>query len=541
VSEPTRYEPAFLLEVRLGGDEPLTFAREELILTSREAGGERVYTAGMSEVSFTLGASSASITVRRPGIATLRNRVGPLVGRPFVLRLHRGETYVEDTTVALQGLVAAAGWAVPGAPDDLALTLRRGDRELSSDVIDPQAVVTDETWPVATLGVDGIDEAISGQPYPLILGAPGRQLNDSDTSNAAPATPALHIESNGPSSYVLIAGHVVEAAEVDIWDLSSTAPTGSTCPVVSMDDTLGRTVSYCQLSSGSPVLTPNVGAKLFAGWSPRSGKGRGVMMDGEPVRGIGDVLLWGARYRSAATFDLGRMRAERQALNAYQIDAVVNQRGLRWSDWVARNILDLFDVELVSGPRGFYYRLRTYTPVRARTRATLVTDRADSGILVRRSGPVVDEPADEVVNEITVAFAPVAMSTNAFQRRVTIGPTRLRYVYGGPDIHGASSRACKRSAELFGEISRTWLVGVTHDTPTAWLLAQRLVDRYALPAQLVSYTGGPELFDLEPYDTVEIIDTVDGAALDTVYGVVQPGVTVGEREVTLTVRIPEAG
>lgn len=539
---PTRYQPSYLLEIRLGGDEPLCYAREELRLTSREDGGERVYTAGL-DVVFTLGGESISVTVRRPRIAELRNRVGPLVGRPFALRFYRGEGVLEDALIVLQGVVSSASWAAPGSPDDVALTLRRAERELASDCIDPQAVLDNTTIPDEhfSAGTE-FDPNLRGQPFPLIFGAPGRQLNDSDTASARAATPALLVEDSGATGTVLLAGHEVEAAEVDLWQLNASAPVASTFSVTHTTDALGRTIAICAMAAlvSGPGITPAVGDKLYAGWSPRAGKGRGMMFEGEPVRGVGDLTLWGARNRSSAVFDLGRMRAERQTLNRYEIDAVINQRGLRWSDWLARNVLEPFDIALVSGPRGFYYQERVYAPDPARVRATLVTDRTDAGILVRRDGAIQDESLDEVANEITLAFSPYACSTSAYSRRVTIGPNRDEYFFGpGSDSLRTSSRACRRSEELFGPISRTFLCGVTADTLTAQLLVKKLADKHAMPAQLATYTGGPELMDLEAYDTVEIVDTVDGAALDTVYGLVQPGITVGEREVTLTVRIPE--
>jgi hypothetical protein len=541
---PTRYLPAYCLELRLGGAEPLCFATSELHLTSREDGGERVYAAGLSEVVFAFGGDALSVSVRYPDLPALRAQVGPLVGRPFVLRLHRGEAAVEGAAVVLQGLVSAASWCDLGAPEVLSLTLRRADLELTSDAVDPQAVVDessipDEFYSVATAA----DPQIVGAAFPLVFGAPGRQFNDSDTGSARAATPALQVETAGALGTVLVAGHEVAATEVYLWDLSESAPSASVYSVQTTEDALGRKVSTCRLTGdlvSGVGLAPTVGSKLFAGWSPRPGKGCGAMLDdGEPVRGLGDLLLWGARNRSAGVFDLGRLHSERQRLNRFQIDAVINQRGLRWGEWLARSILDPFGVDLVSGAEGFYYREQVYLPDPARVRAQLTTDGAGLGLQVQRASAVEDESVDQVVNEITVAFSPYAMSTTAFSRRVTVGPTRSKYHFGPTDGLLTAHRACRRSAEMYGQVSRTILCAVTCDTVTAWELARRQAERYALPAQVVRYSGGLELLDLaQAYDTVELTD--EAAGFSDTLAVVQPGVVVSEREVTVTLRIPDA-
>jgi hypothetical protein len=538
---PSRYEPVYLLELRLGGDEVAAYSGQELSLTSREDGGSRTYSSGLSDVTFVLGADAVSVTVRRPDVAVLRARVGPLVGRPFALRLHRGEASLEDALVVLQGIVTGATWADPEDPDALLLSLRRAERELTSDALDPQAVVDENTWPDDFFGAGTYaDPAIVGEPYPLVFGAPGRQTSDSDTSSALAASPALQVEANAIlDNTVLIAGHHVEAEEVYLWNLSESGPSAYVYPVANESDALGRDVALVHLELGPGTLIPSEGDELLCGWSPRSGKGRGALLDGQPVAGLGDLLLWGARNRSRAVHDLARMRAEARTLNRFQVDAVVNERGLRWSDWLARNVLDLFGVELVSGPRGWWYREVVYLPDAARVRASLVTSQDGSGIRVQRAGGITDESTEDVANEVTVAYAPYACSGSKYVRRVTLGATATEYVYGSGDSRLAPDRLCRRSAELFGAVSRTWTCGVTWDPPTAQALARKLVERYALPAQVVTYTGGPELADLEAYDTVEITDTSDGAVFDGALGVVQPGIRVGEREVAVTVRVPE--
>lgn len=504
-----RSSGVWLLDFTLGG-RPWRFATREVSVLSREAGQAVVYRAGLSGLDFTLQAETASVQVRAAdphAWAKSRRSLGPLAGRPF--RLWRWyEGLLEDGLLALQGTVEAAGWGDSGDPSALSLTLRRDLQGLSFPVPDPQARVDSSTWPVRPLYPT--DENVQGAAYPVIIGFPGSQGSLSSTAAPRPTTPGLLVEGLAhPTSVLLVADRRVHATTVRVWDISATPPESEDRTVQYTEDKLGREIAYVDFVASSFTAPAAEGHEYLVAWDRRPAYGGGILWDGEPVRGLGDLLLWGAATLSRARYDTAEMEARRAALNRHTIDTVINDPTL-WEDWLRGNILDLYELEPVHSPRGLYYRQRVYVTDPTKVRARLTASPGGSGWRVVRQGPVQDVQ-DEIVNEITVEYDPAAMSSSSFRRRVTVGPIQGAYERGTVDTRHGAALACRVSRTLYELRPRTWQTVTTSDPSAALLLAQLKAQRHALPAQLVRYRGGPELADLRHYDTVEIEDTSPGA------------------------------
>jgi hypothetical protein len=536
VSTPGRDDVLWLLDLDLGAGTH-RYAQEEVSATSLDAGGTVIYAGGLIVGDLSPDAESASVSVRVHDLVALLRRSDSFRNRRAVLRAYRGEDKLEDA-IAIVGLVDSVSMGDPSDPARLDLTIRRASVEASADIVHPDAVISAQTQ-------DDYYENADGTVYPIVIGHPGRQYNDTVSANPAPAVPIMISDTSAPAgtnTRALLAGHPVEAAQVRIWNVSQGSVASVAATVIHEDDNLGRAVAYVDYTLLSSVASDD---ELMAGFTPRSGWGGGLKHRGRVVEGLGDLLLWGCDTYGLGLYDLPRIETERERLNKYKIDAVINELGVTWDSWVDSMILDQYGVERVNGPRGAYFREIVWTASARNARAYLTTDPDGEGLLVSRAGPQ-EETQEEPANRITIAYSPILMSASRFRRQCVYAPQSETRPAAG-DWQFALHPLCTRSMHLrrskgnpTGIISRTWPVYTTWDRATAALIATRRVMQHALPHKLVPYTGGRELLDLlaAPYSEVLITDA--DLALDETPAIVLPGGVISGKRVTLTLRIPPA-
>jgi hypothetical protein len=432
---------------------------------------------------------SVSVTVKgSEPWGALRNALGPFTGRTFALRLWYPDQVLEDAYIALQGEIDAPGFAGPTTPNSLHLSLKRSEAALSVEMISSRLTIRTETW-----GSHDFDSRLEGQAYPIVIGHPG--------DGAGAASPALYV--NNVDEQVMIAGHHVDASTVRIIDQSD-AGTFYDLPVTNGLDDILNPVAMVDLTGSFAVI--DKGKAFFASFS--AANGGGVKDGNRVVSGLGDVLIWGSKNFSRAVFDLGQMEAQRLYLNRYQIDTVINQLGVTWEDWVQQNLIDLYNLEVVNGPRGIYYRQVRYDASAAEVVATLTTGARDGGIRVSRESEIV-ETTEDIYNQITVQFGAIGMSSSSYSRSSVVGPNRDASTGQIPDA------ICLRSFGVYGLRPKTIGTLTTWDQSTGDRLARDAVLRYAMPKPVTTYRGSTELFRLTKGSVVRVNDTVGGAAFSS--------------------------
>lgn len=512
----------WLLEFELGG-RPWRFATEEVTINSRELGGDVVFSSGLTGINFELETETATLEVRAADPITWarsRRRLGPLTARPFILRRwYQGD--LEDSQVALQGTIEAAAFGDSRQPTRLALKLARDLEGQGAVVPTPEMQITSDTL-LSGSGVSSNSPSSIGQWYPVILGTPGTRQNASDTSAPSGASPAFPWVCPAMSAWTyLIAGHEVEAGEVWVWDMGASVPTPFVATVDTIQDDLGRTISTISVSQGT--IPGEDGREILIGWQryARSGTdpdaGPGLLHNGTPVVGLGDLLIWGYDALSTAAVDWAEMYSRRASLNRFRVDAVINEP-VNWEEWLQSEVLGLFDIEPVHGPHGLYYREIEYTADPVHVRAKLTTEPGGAGWRVQREGQIEDS-GDPVYNQISLRFGPYMMSTTAFEFTRTLGPSPSRYEgwtpynpdgSGGNNLNFQSPLAVY-STKFYKVRSKQWKSVIIWQTAAATALLQKKLEKHAVPAQMVTYQGGYELADLREYDTVELEDTREGA------------------------------
>jgi hypothetical protein len=520
----------WLLDLDLGG-QLWRIGTEEVRPLSRARGGQVVYVAGLDDLSFELDTESVSVRVRSGGADTWarqRRVLGPIRGRRFVLRLWYEGQVLEDAFVALQGVVEGAAFGSTDDPYTLELSCARDMVALSRAIVGPNQRMGDDTF--AKLNTD-----TDGMVYPVVFGHPGE--------GGIPCSPALRYYDTIPGNYFVVAGHHVAASHVVLWNLSQEEDPlpGDTYPVTNTRDLLGQDVAIIgpvpASGGGAGTVHAKVDNEYAVSWlRPLGG---GVRHRGRAVSGLGDLLEWGADRFSSALFDQGEMSARRESLNRFRVGGFFNELETVWQEWLESNVLNLFELEEVQGPRGVYYQEIRHSTDRRLVRGRLVTGGAGGGYRVERVAPV-SESDDDIFNRITISYGPLAGSTQQYLVDVPMGA--WQYNSGDhserppPSVILRDPR-CEYSERIFGPRESKWETGLVWDAGTAEAVARTKAQRHALPKQLTVYQGGRELLDFRKHEVVSVLDLSPGAAFEDDLAIVRGVSIVDGQTVRLSVAI----
>ena len=531
----------WLLEIDLGG-EIIRVATRETVIESREIGDEVLFYTGLDDLSSPLSVDSVSLRVQagsRETWAQYRNHFGPVRGRSCRLRRWFAGQVLEDAYLIIDGVVASASWGAPGAPDLLDIKIERDVRSKSVPHPPANAVVDETAWP-QNVG-KYIGDNIRLSQYPTVIGTPGDSGNGGATAPPFLGSPGLYVFDANIGDYIVIAGHHVAAQGVRLWNTTQNDNTGATAlPVTNGFDSRNNPVAYVDVRGnwqGGTSIEPE--DEVFVGWGrDPTAWGPGLTHRGQPVLGLGDLLIWGADQLSTARWDFAQMHAQREALNLYRIDTYWNESML-WEDWVQANIIKQFPVVEVQGPRGRYYR-RIETETNPRNiQGRIATFRSGSGRRVERIAAVTEVGGD-IVNTLEIDYGARPTSGTA-RRKLNIGPTKgpVPGPPGGAQITvNAANFLATTSNTFYGPRYRYENIPITWDPVTASLIGRYILSTQALPGRRTRYRGGNDLLDFYEYATIEIYDTSFGANFDGVLGIIE-GITITPNGADLDVFVPD--
>lgn len=515
---------AWLLDLEIGG-RVYRYATRAVVVTAALE-GELAYAAGLTDFDLALDGmledQGFQVLDRGVNWARLVSRGVPLDGSRAVLRWWDGEAVLEQARVVLDGIVTAAEYGDPEQPGSLVASIASSGRDLYYP--GPQASVSPTTFaydPVTP--TEYFDDAIGGAVYPTVLGYPGYNETLDTIGSLIPATPVLLVKYNGltgtGNSHLLACFGVCEAANVLLTDASDEFTSGGyttyateLSPVGQTTDLLGQQYSFMEFDSGAPPPDPNPvpGHRYYAAWSPSASRGGGLLRPGRdaPVRSLTDVLLFALRY-SGRRVDLQAQETQRDDLDLFNVDGFINAQ-VQLLPWVESNLVPLFPLARVTGPRGVWYRFVDWAAPSTSARRHIDAD----GGRARRASAV-QTVRDQLANVFTLDYARHAITGAYFGRRTLapedgLLPAGLFSNVGGTvtltDERVIGSVLCARSAAQHGVIERRPV-----ETPFIWsdVTAVRVLGHWAardaFPRRFATYEGR-DLERLERGDLVSVSD-----------------------------------
>lgn len=432
-------------------------------------GGTVQYQGGIDDLEFEDGAElfsdapsprSVSLDLLWPeSFAALVNQghdPGQIRGEVALVRV--GDAYA-DRLVVLVGYASDPEYGAAGEP--VALTLEDDSTEDTAQIPEPSATVTEgdtdsATWDSPAAGAEGL-------AYPIVFGQPGPYLKIDGTTGTTSGSPGLFVITDIGSPYpytVLIAGHETVTGETggSVALYNTRLSESQTMTAELMRDGLGRLVTVVDIDSlAGRILDPwEEDDEIWTDWI--DGPTLYRLDAREPVLTAGDLLVW-MFERVSAPVDRGRLRAAKVYLDRFRVAGYIDER-VSPSEWVKDHLLPILPVSLCSGPAGQYPLVWRWDATERDAVAHLTV-----GPGCVRRGAVVFEGREDVVNEITLSYAPRAHAGTFKRSRTMTGNPDL---IGSPDtitcLHARTSRA------RYGERAETVECEISYDLPTADLI-----------------------------------------------------------------------
>lgn len=392
-------------------------------------------------------------------------------------------TAYEDRTVLVQGAPTEPEYGTKNQP--VAFTLEGAPwAGKTSTHLDTQRV-TAETW--------GSTADTDGDPwYPIVIGRPAwRTPGLSFGNDYDPGSPARIVtRTAGNVSKLLIAGHAVEALQVEIHD----GVNRETFAVSVEPDDLGQIVSIVDISAATTIS--RTADDYSTVWSSSTISTGGSMLGpGGTSSGAGDVLAW-ALGRLDYPVDWSTVRAWRAWLNRFQLSGYVAEPVDPW-DLIQDAWLDsLLPVAVVIRDG----RL-TIIPWRYDAKRSEAVRHIEVGPGLTHPGRIVYE-LDRVRSRFQVS---TALRSDGDAREVlTAEPRPLEYSSTLIRQRSTSNRVLARARTLVGEVAEIQTSAWCGDTATAflslyWQAVRGLVTRYVTVQDI---TG--EYEDLQDGDVVTL-------------------------------------
>ena len=531
--QPTRrallgLQGEWILEMTIGGS-PFRFGTVGVDVL-RDAGDSIRFFEGLDPITQKLSSEgSADFSV---GITMQAgDKWGEIISRynviersPAILRrIFTGQT-LEEARIIVEGTVE--GFAYGEENEKVKFAIVRRSRTQSRMLPSPGMVADDTTWPVR--GGFSLDPSIIGAYYPIIIGAPGTRPGGIPLAT----TEALLIEEGNPSPRLLIAGHKVRSAAVLIFDYTDDGVVPTAARVVATTtDLVGREISFVNMQGSG--LTMDNGRIYYVGWQSTGG-GLINPVGGGLLRGAGDVIEWFMRTWTDIRIDASRFGPIKELLNAYKIDAYINEP-IDPVAWLNANVFPILPIEPRQGEEGLYWYMRRWDATSTDAVARLDADAEQ----IQRASMVTTESA-QVVNEVTVVYGPDRNTGRGAFRRIVGAQDQTRAndeIEAGlvtTDSRMLGGYQAALSQSIFGRQPLTIVANSVWDDSTATRIAQDIIAEQALPRRFVNYRGGT---DLESFNIGDIVILNDSKVfLDDVVAQILD-ITVGGADIMLAFEI----
>lgn len=346
-----------------------------------------------------------------------------------------------------------------------------------------------------------------GEPYPLVIGAPG-SYPAADGSGAAsvPGSPAWGVtKSVGVGTVdiddILVCAEWANATSATMFytDATSDLRDSTAITLYTAVDGTGLKITESDISGEAATVTR--GYPFYVAWTS-GGALAHPYKPGEALSGAGDVCRWMMSRSPRIKSDAGRWASVAGYLNSWTLGFYIDE-SVEWYKWLAENVFPLLPITVRMGPNGRYPIVWRWDASPAQA-----LDLIEVGRGVERIGLVeFDKQQRDLISEVRCRWA------LDVEKRAYVRDTR---VLADPDLtdaeqHGswiARVAASKYGASRVDEFD----TDVLYDFRSVMMTATWRLMAHGLQHRRASYSVPQWYGWLEPGNVVLITDT--GAGLN---------------------------
>ena len=362
--------------------------------------------------------------------------------------------------------------------------------------------------PLAHIITDGqiaVDPVHNGKTRPVILGKTGFAYSSLNTM--APrdikTSPAYLIGRAviGANLYVylLIAGHMVDATNIKIYDSEGNSDTGSILAWSDVNDSIFSFVEINFLYGDLKKLWEDEQLEYWATWD--TGGGLPSPYRSGPLEGGGDLIMW-ALGLASTRIDFDNIASFMPSLNRYKFAGYINEP-ITPMQFLAEHVIQYLPVELSVGPRGLRLIHDLFVTDQFIQPIEEITANAS---FFRSSAIETRTDLSDICNQINLQYGRSGMLSK-YNNNILITPDKR-----GSRWYESTSDHSFRSFRQFGRRSLEIKCDYVYDYATATQIAQDIVRARSFPRRIIQYTAAPKWGFLWLGDIASITDTGIGLA-----------------------------
>ena len=342
-------------------------------------------------------------------------------------------------------------------------------------------------------------EPHEGKVTPVVIGSPGsaKRINGSVINYGATPAYLLAYENSGtlPAWYV-IAGHSVQAETVKFYDNKGNSEDNVT--VREYITSRGQVYSFVILETGTTIDRTFVVNNDLEYWIEWNDGGGLVSPDsGRALSGAGDIIIWCLNLLNVE-YDRQAFRALRSILNEYKFDGYINNEETKIFSFLQDNIVKYLPISIVSGAKGL-------TPIYDNLSDSMLAPariQVQEGPQFLRISPLNPETGQEIINDLTVRFAP--RNNDNYTNTVRISYRRKEANAASYEMVSPYSVISK---QRYGVREQSISLDYVSDRETAIRIAQNIIRGYSLPKKRIRYRADFSFGYLDLGDVIELTDT----------------------------------
>ena len=351
---------------------------------------------------------------------------------------------------------------------------------------------------ISTAGIVDVLDVHKGKPFPVVIGRTGFSYSlGTMTPRDNIVSPAylIGIGLTGTlPAYFLIAGHLVEATTMKVYDSEGNSDTGAVDTWVNANNDI---FSFCAINFNSTNLKnakTDENIEYYCVWDLKGGY-PSPYNEGVLEGGI-DIILW-CLEMVTTQIDYDSFFAAMPYLNKYKFSGYINEP-INPVEFAQNNIIPFMPVDIQVGPKGIRPIIDLAISGDMLSPGEKIT--ADSEF--SRMAPLqTSKDLSGIVNQLEFNFAKNAIK-NKYSGIIRIVPDQITAAW-----FEFSNDYAYSSLNLFGRRSIGLQADYVFDYNTAVQIAEDYIKKNSLPSRQIIYSASPKYGYIWIGDIIELTDT----------------------------------